>query len=62
MRHPLSEPQFDLLTALQQGRTVAEAIASSVSPEEKDMDALASQLQAWFAGWTRNGFFEAIYQ
>jgi hypothetical protein len=61
-RHPVSELQFNLLTALQQGRTVAEAIESSVSPEEKDLETLANQLQAWFAGWTRNGFFEAIYQ
>ncbi len=61
-RHPLSESQFGLLSAILQGRPLAEAIESIASRENQDVDHLAEQLKAWFATWTRNGFFESVYQ
>ncbi|HLH54189.1 MAG TPA: DNA-binding domain-containing protein [Verrucomicrobiae bacterium] len=59
-RHPLSLTQFQLLEALQQGKSVGEAIEEIVAPGAANLDQLAADLRTWFAAWTQNGFFQSV--
>lgn len=56
-RHPLSEPQYLLLHALQHGANVGEALEIAVRTSEGDLDAMARQVERWFAEWTAAGYF-----
>ncbi|MEQ8789063.1 MAG: DNA-binding domain-containing protein [Pirellulaceae bacterium] len=58
-RHPLSRPQFVLLDALAERRTIGESIALAAH-ECDDLERLAADLQSWFANWTAAGFFQRI--
>jgi hypothetical protein len=59
-RYGLSKVEFELLAALQEGRSVGEAVASVVPSAEVDLDRLAANLQLWFRNWTAEGFFQAV--
>jgi hypothetical protein len=58
-RFELSQPQFDLLFALMQGRSVSEAVAECAESYADDDD-LAASLQNWFRIWSANGFFQNV--
>lgn len=63
-RHPLTRPQYLLLTALQAGRQVGEAIAEAAAAsdlDDLDDEALAGELRSWFRLWAAEGFFRSIY-
>lgn len=52
------EPEaFALLRAIQQGKSLSEAIEASVSWTNKDVEAITSQLHGWFANWSSLGWF-----
>jgi hypothetical protein len=60
-RHSLSPPQYQLLIALQQGRSLGEAVeraANSCSLEDAE---LGRQLEHWFRNWTAQQCFEAVH-
>ncbi|HEV7785940.1 MAG TPA: DNA-binding domain-containing protein [Thermoanaerobaculia bacterium] len=59
-RYSISQPQHALLTALQSGATVAEALAAAAAVSDLDDDALAAELRSWFRLFTAEGFFQAI--
>ena len=52
--------QFKLLAALASGRTLEQAVRSSVSGRGGDADRLAATLGAWFREWAAAGIFCAI--
>lgn len=58
-RHPLTPPQYALLSALVAGETVAEAIAAAAELHD-DVEHLATELHDWFRGWSSSGFFRRI--
>lgn len=55
-RYTLSQPQFELLQALQNRETVGEAIAAAAE-FATDFDALAADLRQWFSYWATERFF-----
>jgi hypothetical protein len=57
-RYELSRMQYDTLSALQEGATVADALERATSHTELDDMALAAELQQWFQAWTLREFFE----
>lgn len=57
-RYTLSQPQFELLAALQRGETVGEAIAAAAEFAD-DLDTFAANLRQWFYYWTTERFFLA---
>lgn len=65
-RRPLSLRQFRLLSALQSGFTVSEAIARSLSAadaatlNDQSLDALGQQMQNDFREWAIEGYFRAV--
>lgn len=59
-RYPLSLPQFVLLAALQNGATVAAAIAAAAEVSDLDDDTLATELRSWFELWAAEGFFNRV--
>jgi hypothetical protein len=58
-RYGLSKTEFELLKGLKNNRSLGEAIESVVTAE-KDVDALAANLQLWFRNWTAEGFFQTV--
>jgi hypothetical protein len=58
-RHPLTRPQFELLTALQNGSTLETAIAAAADCAD-DLDQLANQLQSWFQHWASADLFASV--
>jgi hypothetical protein len=59
--HEIAASQHALLAALLAGNTVGEAIARAAAQYEGAADALAADLQHWFAQWTSEGLFLAIH-
>ena len=59
-RHEISEPQFVLLTALVEGKTIGAAIERVLELPDANVDQLASQLRTWFHDWAAEGFFRRI--
>lgn len=53
-RHPLTTVQYELLTALDAGRTLAEALAAF------DENESPATLESWFAQWAAAGLFARI--
>jgi hypothetical protein len=52
------EPEaFALLQAIQQGKSLSEAIEVSVSLTNKDVSEITGQLHGWFANWSSLGWF-----
>jgi hypothetical protein len=58
-RYELSRQQYDLLSALVEGKTVHEAIVRAADSCE-DLDALAESLENWFHQWSARGFFKNV--
>lgn len=58
-RRPLSRIQFELLTGLQQGRPLGQAIEGAVQATDTDVDELAERLRDWFELWTAAGYFRS---
>lgn len=52
--------QFKLLTALARGRTLAQAVRSSISGRGGNADRLAATLGGWFREWAAAGIFCSI--
>jgi hypothetical protein len=59
-RYKLSRTEFDLLTALNEGRSVGEAVESIASTAKLKIDELAANLQLWFRRWSAEGFFHTV--
>jgi hypothetical protein len=59
-RHPLTLPQYELLTRLVAGQTMAGAIEGVVAGGQITVEALAAELRQWFSEWTAAGFFAGI--
>ena len=59
-RIELSGAQHALLSALQEGATVEDAIAVSASLWEGDASALADAIRGWFSDWSAAGLFARI--
>ena len=58
--YELSREQYDLLSALIAGESVAQAINRAAAATGCDRDALAANLRAWVEDWAALGFFSAI--
>jgi hypothetical protein len=58
-RYSLTRPQFILLTELQRGKTVGEAIAAAATAYSGDVDQLAADLRDWFRTWSAAPMFES---
>lgn len=59
-RETISQPEHFLLSRLQQGRRVGEAIAELVESDFPGTDELAKQLRQWFAHWTAAAFIIGV--
>ncbi len=59
-RYNLSRSQFELLGALQAGKSVGEAVQTAALVSDADLDELAADLQTWFRNWTAERFFLRI--
>ena len=59
-RHDLDHTQYILLTELQRGRRLIEALERAASVCEVDDDQLAARLSDWFEYWIRNQFIVGI--
>ncbi|MBX7166069.1 MAG: DNA-binding domain-containing protein [Pirellulales bacterium] len=55
-RYPLSSEQYALLTALQSGASLGDALAAALATGLEE-DRLAAALKAWFAQWAHDRFF-----
>jgi hypothetical protein len=58
-RYPLSHTQYELLSALAEGRPVGEAIALAAESADH-LDHLAAHLSDWFQAWTAAEFFATV--
>lgn len=58
-RRTLTTLPFDLLTRLQQGAPLGQAIADSVAGAD-DAERLDERLQTWFRDWTAAGYFIGV--
>jgi hypothetical protein len=59
-RHELSQPQYQILSALLLGRPVEQALAAAAPAADAEFDAFAHNLRLWFAHWAAEGFFLAV--
>lgn len=59
-RYSVSRTEFELLKAVQEGKTVGEAVEHAAAFADDDMEHFAANLQMWFRNWTAEGFFEAV--
>lgn len=59
-RKELSEAQHTLLSSLQRGRTLGQAIERCAALPEVSLETLLGALQPWFAEWAAEGFFAAV--
>lgn len=59
-RMELDELQFNLLSELQNGRTLGEALTVCAEHSGDSATALADSLHEWFRYWTTEGFFHKI--
>ncbi len=58
-RLELSQPQYELLSALASGQTVGQAVAEAARSVE-EVESFSASLAAWFQLWAAEGFFESI--
>jgi len=58
-RFNLSRDQHALLSVLDEGATIGEAI-EQVAEITEDLDSLAENLQQWFFTWAEHGFFHSV--
>jgi len=59
-RYNLSEMEFELLRALQQGSQLGAAIDCASKASNDDLKQLAEDLKLWFRNWTAEGFISTI--
>ena len=59
-RYNVSETEFELLRALQQGSPLGQGIEHPLETSNDDLKELAEDLKLWFRNWTADGFFRAI--
>lgn len=60
VRHSTLDPlEYRLLSALVEGKSVADAI-EQVASSGGDVDQLAASLHDWFRHWAASGFFQAV--
>lgn len=59
-RHPLSRPQFALLTAILDGQTVGEAIDKAAEIVDANTVNFVTLLGGWFQAWTVERFFHSV--
>lgn len=59
-RHPVTQAQYELLSALRSGATLGEAILRAVEVTETEVESLAAELQIWFREWTAAGYFRRV--
>lgn len=59
-RFGVSLPEFELLTQLQAGSTVGEAIEHAAQHTEEDDETFARNLQEWFRTWTKCGLIISV--
>jgi hypothetical protein len=59
-RYNLTQPQFELLKALKEGRAVGKALEMTLSAALMDESTLLSELNCWFRNWTAEGFFQSV--
>jgi hypothetical protein len=59
-RRTLSLCQFAILTALSEGRTLAEAIEAGLDQSGLDVDDVLTHLGGWFSEWAALGLFSRI--
>ena len=57
-RFELTAPQYKLLHAIAAGATLDQAVAMTADDMiEENLDALTTEIRAWFATWGASGFF-----
>ena len=59
-RHPLSRPQYVLLSTVLAGETVGKAIASAAAHVETGETDFAASLREWFRDWAAEGLFRDV--
>ena len=59
-RHALNRPQFELLGAIIEAKTVGDAIAQAAEFVAEDTDAFGEDLRTWFRDWAAEGLFESV--
>jgi len=59
-RYSLSHTEYELLQAVQEGRTIGEAVERAALSASADLDELAANLTLWFHNWTAEGFFQSV--
>ena len=59
-RFEVSSIQFALLTALQQGSSVGEALLAMPPHDAADLAQLATDLRRWFLEWTSAPLFQRL--
>jgi hypothetical protein len=59
-RYEVARDQFELLTALQQQKTIAEALERLAEVRHDDLSSLASDIRAWFRDWAAAPLFTEL--
>jgi hypothetical protein len=59
-RYSLSRVEFELISALQDGTTVGEAVEAAAAATSDGLEELSVNLRLWFRNWTAEGFFQAV--
>jgi hypothetical protein len=59
-RIELNRAQFELVSAIQQGATVGDAILAAAEVSQESPEALAKNLHVWFREWTAAPLFTAV--
>lgn len=59
-RKRLDREQYTLLTELQAGKTLGEALETCAALPELDLEQFMGSLQPWFQEWTGEGFFCSV--
>jgi hypothetical protein len=59
-RFELSPAQFVLLTALQRGETVGDAISAAADVDQESPETFADKLRGWFREWAATPLFAAV--
>jgi hypothetical protein len=56
----LEAPQYDLLLAIQKGRTLAQAVSDTFAKRSNHSQADPAQVTHWFQNWSKLGWFCAV--
>jgi hypothetical protein len=58
----LQAPEYDLLLAIQKGKTLGQAVTDTFSKRSKTLEADLAQVTHWFQNWSNLGWFCALPQ